>query len=272
VPSRVRVAFAPARAGRRDAYAKACRRALPAAVIDPRTNKPEVVKHSPRVIPETAERIIVGPCIIGYRHKPMPPPKRCRIGALRKSEIERLILLRHGGSCDCDDGEVYFYIVANCLALPTLVANVSRPNPITLVYALLRKWAEKWVPRVASGKIDSVIARAIANPRRWRADTAAKLLRLTMAERTAANIKTIGATDCDKAARAERRKQRKRDSQRARDEAKRRARGAKSRKEYIAKSVAALARANRISRSTYYRRAKAENTASNFVRQVACTA
>jgi hypothetical protein len=170
--------------------------------------------------------------------------------------------LRYGGPCDCDDGEVYFYIVANCLALPTLMANVNRPDPISLVYALLRKWAEKWAPRVAANKIDSVIARAIRKPRRWRADTAAKLLRLTMAERTAANIKTIGATDCDKAARAEQRKQRKRDRQRARDEANRRARGAKCRKEYIAKSVAALARASGISRSTYYRRAKAENIAS----------
>src|SRR6476659_7132819 len=119
-----------------------------------------------------------------------------------------------GGSCDCDDGEVYFYIVANCIAVPTLVANVSRPDPISAVHALLHKWAEKWVPRIASDKIDSVIARAIAKPRRWRADTAAKLLRLTMAERTAADIKTIGATDCDKVARAEQRKQRKRERQR----------------------------------------------------------
>ena len=38
--------------------------------------------------------------------------------------------------------------------------------------------------------------------------------------------------------------------------------GAKCRKEYIAKSVAALARARGISRSTYYRRAKAENITS----------
>ena len=259
--TRVRLAFAPVPTDHRNAR-NASLGALPAAVIDPRTDKPEVVKNSPRVIPETAERIMVGRCIVGYWHKPAPPPKRCRIGALRKCEIERLIRLRYGGSCDCDDGEIYFYIVANCLARTTLLANVSRPDPMPLVYTVLRNWAEKWVPRVAANKIDSVIVRAIAKPRRWRADTAAKLLRLTMAERTAANIKTIGATDCDKAARAEQRKKRKRDRQRARDEAKRRARGAKSRTEYIAKSVAALARANGISRSTYYRRAKAQNTAS----------
>jgi hypothetical protein len=123
-----------------------------------------VVKNSPRVIPETAERII-------NLRLPKTLP-HWRSAKMRNRAIDPVALR---GSCDCDDGEVYFYIVANCLAHPTLVANVGRPNPISLVYALLRKWAEKWVPKVAADKIDSVIARAIAKPRRWRADTAAKL-------------------------------------------------------------------------------------------------
>lgn len=179
------------------AYAKAPLKALPAAIIDPRVHGPEVIRNSPRVIPEAAKRIMVGNCTIGYKHKGAPL-KPIRISALRKCEIERLIQLRYGGPCDCDDGAVYFYIVANSIALSTLCANANRHDPISSVKTLLRGWAANWVPRVAANEIDYAVAQAIAKPRWWRADTAATLLHLTMAERAAAHITTIGATDCDK--------------------------------------------------------------------------
>jgi hypothetical protein len=228
---------------------------LPAAVIDPLTAQPGVLDKAARVIPEDAQRVTVGASQLGYWLDKRRKPK-WRLGPHRVREVERLIELRHGGPCDTDDGEVYFIIVANALAPGLVTGNAGRQNPISIARARLARWAAEWTPRIPAAKIDHVIDRAVSEQRWWRQDTAANHLKLTMAERTAGRITTIGAIDCTKEQREEFRKQRKRDAQKARDEAARRADGAKTRTEYETQSKAAEARREGISRSTYYRRLK----------------
>jgi hypothetical protein len=230
-------------------------RGLPAARVDPRKDDPENVLKAARVVPDTADRVEIGNTgvLVGYWHDPRPR-SRWDIGNQRVCDVERAIMVRHvGGPCDTDDGDVYFVVVANALAHKTLVSNSSRGDPLRFVYARLRGWAAEWTPRIPEWTIDRIIRRALAESRWWRADTAAKLLRLTMAERTEAGITTIGAVDVDKEAREKLRKERKRAAQRSRDTAERRAAGATAREQYEAQSIAALCRRLGISRMTYYR-------------------
>lgn len=53
---------------------------------------------------------------------------------------------------------------------------------------------------------EELIVATIASPQRWKADSLAWRLRLTDADRTALKITTIGAIDCTKAQREQRRK------------------------------------------------------------------
>jgi sRNA-binding protein len=226
---------------------------LNAAVLEPGS---DAALSAARVTPENAERLMLGNCQLGYRHDPRRRPPWSLLSQ-RVSEIERLIELRYGGPCDCDDGWPYVCIVVNSLAHKILAANAGRRDPVAFVRRRLRLWAEVWTPRVGLNQVDRLIDQAVAEPRWYTADAAAKLLCLRMAERMDAGITTIGAVDADKATRAELRKQRHRDRQRARDAEERREAGAKPREQYEAASIAALCRKLKISRSTYYRRLRA---------------
>jgi hypothetical protein len=62
----------------------------------------------------------------------------------------------------------------------------------------------------------ALINRVLAKPLRWTADTLAWRIGLTDATRTLLKITTIGATDCNKAQRAERRRQQDASAHRAR--------------------------------------------------------
>jgi hypothetical protein len=205
-------------------------------------------------VPQDAESVRVGNCIIGYLHDPRPRP-RWSLAHQRVREIERLIAYRHDGApCDTDDGPVYLILACNALAMPALTGNAGRPDALAFVRARLASWVAAWTPQVPAADVERTIERAIAESRHWRADTAAKLLRLTMAERTACRITTIGATDLDAVGRVAARKERARERERARYQAKRVANGRRPRAEYEAGSVAEQARAAGVSRSTIYRR------------------
>jgi len=90
------------------------------------------------------------------------------------------------------------------------------------------------------------------------ADECAKMLCVTMAERTALGLHTIGACDISKKERQQLAKELKRERDRTRDEQKRKSAGAKSRESYEADSLSASKpwEAMNMSRRTWYRKGK----------------
>lgn len=116
----------------------------------------------------------------------------------------------------------------------------------------ITKWLETWAPWLTLGEHRQIIADGIANQRHWKADALAWRLRLTREERTMLGITTIGAIDHGKAARKKLRKEK----ERARQAAKRRAAGAVPRNAYEAQSQekARPWAAEGVSRRTWYRR------------------
>ncbi len=111
------------------------------------------------------------------------------------------------------------------------------------------------MPSLSLQRGQAIIEAATSRPRRYRAETLAKVLRLTDAERTALRITTIGAIDVTKAERAIRRKIRAK--QRAAQA--RAANREQTRAEYLAKALTAAKpwEVEGISRRTWERRRKA---------------
>ena len=85
----------------------------------------------------------------------------------------------------------------------------------------IEDWLRRCAPWLDQALVDHLVAKAIASPIRWKADTLAKRLNLTSEERARLKIRTIGAVDLDK----EQRKDRRRAYDRQAKEAKRRAAG-----------------------------------------------
>lgn len=169
------------------------------------------------------------------------------IARLRMREIERLFAHRYGERLpDDDSGMEDLVLAANQIA--QMDGNAEDH---------ILRWAWEWAYWLFDKKdVDPVLfARRIANnPRRYKADTLARLLNLTMSSRTALGITTIGAIDCSKQQRAELRRQRKR----AYAEARRRASGTKPRAQYEAESLSRTKPWERMgmSRSTWYAKGK----------------
>ncbi|MFG1417035.1 hypothetical protein V5F38_04360 [Xanthobacter sp. V0B-10] len=227
------------------------RRNLPAAVIE--EGDPGAA-DSLHVVPEGARKVKVGAAVLGYRKRRSRSP----IATIRLHEIERIINLRYGpGGCDTDDGGAYAILAGHCLIPRLLESRAGRADVLTLVADRFAGWCARHVPELSHGEVQDIADRAIKEPRLFRADTAARLIRLTMAERTAARVTTIGATDCGAEERKLRRREMMRQCDRRRKEERRRAAGCRTREEVQATSVVAQCKAMGISRSTYYRRLKA---------------
>lgn len=116
----------------------------------------------------------------------------------------------------------------------------------------ITRWLETWAPWMTLREQREVISEGIAGQRNWTADGLGWRLRLTKEERTMLCITTIGAFDMPKAARTKRRKEKDRE----RKAAKRRAAGAVARSDYEKQSLEASKPwvAEGISRRTWYRR------------------
>lgn len=91
-------------------------------------------------------------------------------------------------------------------------------------------WLADWAPWMSADERDELVVEATTKPTRWRADTLAKKLGLTEATRRRLRITTIGASDCTKAERLERRRKRARLAKQER----RRAAGVVPRADYLA--------------------------------------
>lgn len=165
-----------------------------------------------------------------------PPPQ------FRLRDLSALFTGRYAGELlpDDDSGREDFAIAAHHLA------RLAQPD------RWIRSWASLRAPWMANGELDGVIAQVLERPIRWKADTLARKLNVTAAERAARHITTIGAIDETREQREAARKERNR----ARKEAKRRAAGAKPRAQFESQGKPWVALG--IARSTWYKHRKRE--------------
>jgi hypothetical protein len=174
----------------------------------------------------------------------------------RLKEQKRITRHRYGSDQlpDDDAGRDDLYLIANTLASDGGSQCIER----IIAYADMHcSWlrSQRSGPRLLPHPDALTLAKRIAaNPRRMSADTLAQHYGLTDAQRSALNIRTIGAVDVTKAMREARRKERRRLSETAR----RRVNGAKPRGIYEASSAAQIKPwlALGISRATWYRLGK----------------
>lgn len=167
-----------------------------------------------------------------------------QIVALRIADLSTLFRSRYGVRLPDDDAgrdDIR-------LAVDHLAALAHPAKAIT-------RWLETWAPWLTLAEQRQIVSGGIANQRHWKADALAWRLRLTREERTMLGITTIGAIDHAKAARTKRRRERDKE----RKAAKRKAAGAVPRGQYesasIEKSKPWLAL--KISRRTWYRQRQA---------------
>lgn len=156
----------------------------------------------------------------------------------RVVEIEKLIHHRHGSFVDTDDQITY----AETIALHLREANS------------IRSWCLHYCPGLNVAQMRHVIAQGVAPRRLPTADEVAAALGVTMAERTALSLRTIGAVDCPKEERKALAAEAKRERDRERVARKRRSAGVRRREDFERESVAAEARRLGVNRRTIYKR------------------
>jgi hypothetical protein len=180
---------------------------------------------------------------IDKRHaKPRRERDPLPFAALRMRELEAIFEDRYGQHLPDDEaGRDCALIAAHHLA------NLPRGDQATNVI----KWLARWAPWMSQYEMDALSSKAIERNIKWKADTLGKRLGLTDQDRSRLCITTIGAIDCNKRARNNRRKQAKR----THNERVRRAEGAVPRVEYEANSLSRQKpwEAEGISRRTWYR-------------------
>ncbi|MFD2030618.1 hypothetical protein ACFSKM_10550 [Ancylobacter dichloromethanicus] len=137
---------------------------LPAAVIDSRLHDAATVAAAARVVPDDAKRLTVGGAQLGYRRKASRGGGFV-LASRRLHEVERIIMLRHGGPVDTDDAESYFDVVLHCLLPRELQRAAGRPDPVGLVIAGVATWCSRWLPGLPRYEITLAIEAAIAEPK-----------------------------------------------------------------------------------------------------------
>ncbi|MBX5136081.1 hypothetical protein HJB79_23865 [Rhizobium lentis] len=195
--------------------------------------------------------IKIGDCLLGYK----AVQRRMRGGRWnhfrgRMREIEKLIRHRHGEIVpESDDALIYVEVIAG-------LAFVEFGEGFVEV---VLGWAARWLPWAQKAVIEEIIyerTRVRFSP--LTADALGHALHLSYAERSALDIRTIGAFDVPKAKRAKLQKEKRRQRERSRKEEQRRAAGAVSRAKYLDNSLSAARpwEAFGISRRTWERRGK----------------
>jgi len=196
-----------------------------------------------------SERVMLGKVIM----KEKPARKRARrsewefsVELLRLREIEKIIRSRHGAHIPDPTGTD---------DLDTCTAYV-RAAAMARSGQNLEGWCARWAPW-----IDPVSVKLIANDAAWRrkmigADAVAKMLFVSLEERTAIDLKTIGAFDVPKEQRQKLAKETKRERDKNRQADKRKAEGRIDRASFEAASISAAKpwEAEGVSRRTWYRR------------------
>ncbi|WP_210241925.1 hypothetical protein [Bradyrhizobium elkanii] len=164
--------------------------------------------------------------------------------AVRLRDLERFFRYRYGDTLPDDDaGRDDLLVAAHHIA-----TTYRAPD------RHIRAWASLWAPWLSDAECTDLIAQVVKKPISWKPDTLAWRIGLTDAVRTLLGITTIGAIDCNK----EQREQRRQGKKNAGKTARRRDAGAVSRAEYEAASAARNKpwEALGMSRRTWYRHGK----------------
>jgi hypothetical protein len=171
------------------------------------------------------------------------------LAALRVAELRRLYHSRYGHALSDDDaGRDDARLMLHHIA--------RRPD----AERRMSSWMTLWAPWMPPDEMAALIQTVLAKPLRWKADRLAKRLGLHESERNRLRITTIGAVDLDRKERLAKRKAKGRQ----REEARRRAVGAKPRHEYEADSVTKRRpwEALGMSRRSWYRAGKPKSGTS----------
>ena len=103
----------------------------------------------------TVRKVKLGGCILSETVAVRQKRRGCwPLWGVRRTEVERLIVERHGGVCDTEDGGLYLYLVAHTICTGKKSANKEQ----------LVRWAQYWVPQIGNEERDSIIAQALRRP------------------------------------------------------------------------------------------------------------
>ncbi|QND14269.1 hypothetical protein HB775_10560 [Rhizobium leguminosarum bv. trifolii] len=213
------------------------------------SGKRSVKADRPEGLARAVAAIKIGDCLLGYK----AVQRRIRASRWnhfrgRMREIEKLIRHRHGDIVpEADDALIYVEVMAG-LALVEFKEEFVE---------VVLGWAARWLPWAGKAEIEEVI---YERTKLRFSDLSADALghALSYAERSALDIRTIGAFDVPKRKRAKLQKEKRRQRDQARKEEQRRAAGGLSRADYLANSFSQARpwEAFGISRRTWERRGK----------------
>jgi hypothetical protein len=175
---------------------------------------------------------------------------------LKRKAIEKIIDDRHGTVPDTDDADLYVGAVATCFV--RIARESGRlPKPAAIAW-----WCEKWAPRFTETEQAAILDKAINNFWNLRTDDDwGRLLRLSDADRTRLQIRSIGSYDVDRAARLKRCRTKRHERDRLRAAENRRTKGAVPRNMSLARTKPWEQLG--ISRATFMRRRKAQGIETN---------
>ena len=166
------------------------------------------------------------------------PPQFCY---LRLRQLERIYADRHGASLPDDRaGHDALFVALHHIAQADEPEDVRRSNMLA--------WSMLWCPWFDEEECAAAIARVLADPVKWSANTLGWRLRLMDADRTRLKVTTIAPIDCTKTERAQRSKERRNATKRAQRAAKR----------PISAACSKPWELEGISRATWYRRGRNE--------------
>ncbi|RWG60476.1 MAG: hypothetical protein EOQ64_01475 [Mesorhizobium sp.] len=193
----------------------------------------------------------VGRCILAEKPRPSAP---FQVTSLRLRELERIITNRFGVVLpETDDADIFIEVAAYAL-------NARCHQDGLDLDPVLTGWCARWAPWAlprAGTVIRPILNKLVGRKYDMKADDVARRLLISMWERTAFELRTIGAHDIPTRVRKGIAKSVKRSNDRARQTAKRRAKGVQPRESWLAAHSLSKARpwdAEGISRAQWYRR------------------
>lgn len=207
------------------------------------------MKVAHRMKRDGSEQIMLGDVVL----KEKPSRKRAKAHDLpysienhRMREIEKVIRHRHGNGIPDPTGTDD---VESCFAYLRAVAMTPASQSVL-------SWALVWAPWADPVMLSLLDQQEADRERMLPADAVAKLLYVTLVERTTLGLKTIGACDVSRSDRQKAANERKRERDRNRQEQKRKELGRIDRASYEASSLSKLQPwlAEGISRRTWERR------------------
>lgn len=193
----------------------------------------------------TTGRVMFGNVIIADVHRPETDWK-FSLPLLRLREIEWVITSRHGriipDPFGTDDVDL-------CLAYARAVEASKTPQDLV-------EWSRRWMPWAPAAEMDRIVLQEGWRAKPVGADQVAGMIYVSLAERQALGLRTIGACDVSKAERSAAAAEAKREKDRQRQAEKRRAEGRVDRRTYLESSLSAQKpwEAEGISRRTWERR------------------